>query len=122
MKVKMKKPIEKILNLQFSTHRNVIFIKLVSFVMKKRAKFQSHFAHLKKTARTQIASFKKMGSHLHIATCYHTSQLATCYSTSEVMLCFLPINLIFNSQFWFTVCMYSSYFLLPHFCSPPGHS
>ena len=55
-----------------------------------------------------IASFKNMGSHAHIATCYHTSQLATCYRTSQVMLCFLPINLILNSQFWFTVCMYSS--------------
>ena len=55
-----------------------------------------------------IASFKNMGSHAPIATCYHTSQLATCYRTSQVMLCFLPINLILNSQFWFTVCMYSS--------------
>ena len=33
-----------------------------------------------------IPSFKKMGSHAHIATCYRTSQLATCYRTLQVML------------------------------------
>ena len=42
-------------------------------------------AHRKPKNAPHIASFNKMGSHPHIATCYRTSQLATCDRTSQVM-------------------------------------
>ena len=42
-------------------HRYVIYIKIVYFLMKKRGKLQLHFAHLKNTSRTHIASFNQNG-------------------------------------------------------------
>ena len=98
-------------------HRNVIYIKIVSFLMKKRGKLQSHFAHLKNTARTHIASFNQNGfarAHRnlrpHIATRNLRSHIASrplLFSLPKTPLYVISINWIafnFTCQRGFFVC------------------
>ena len=43
------------------------------------------FSLFYKSSTIHIASFNKMDSHPHIATCFRTSQLAACHRTLQVM-------------------------------------